>query len=376
MKIFKVLLILLFPFSVFAQCGTTYFGEGTFYGYAGGGNCGFPAPELPAMTGAINHLQYEGSQMCGACVEVTGPEGTATIRIEDQCPECAYGDIDLAEDVFPLVAEVKDGRVPISWKIIPCEDNALQYQFKIGSSQFWFALQVRGHTYPIETLECKINGNWQIIERRAYNYFVQEQGLGAGPFAIRITDIYGNIVEDSIPGIDTVPILSSVQFTECIDDNLSRQSIPLDSGWNFVHLRIETENMLARSVFPNAITIKTEQDQFQQTHSPATNTIDSLIPFTPYLVNNSIKEVIELTGKPANKPDIILLSKGWNYMPYTGESFQWIRDYLAPLGDTVIAVKNFDAFWKPEINFNRLRYFSPGKAYFINVAEDCILYTN
>jgi len=355
------------------QCNTTYFGEGTFYGYAGGGNCSFPNPELPAMTGAMNRAQYNGSEICGACVEVTGPIGRVVIRIEDQCPECAFGDIDLAEGVFPLIAEVKDGRVPLSWKIIPCQDEALQYQFKVGSSAFWFAVQVRGHTYPIETFECFVDSAWTQIDRKAYNYFVREQGLGTGPFHIRITDIYGNQVEDTIQTIDTVPIASSVQFDKCPDDNLSRQTIPLDSGWNFVCLYVETENMLPATVFPKATTIKTDQNNFRKGHSTVLNSIDTLIPYVPYLVNNTQAELVKLTGIPANKPSAIRLEKGWNYMPFSGDTFQWIRNTLAPLGDTVVAVKNFDGVWKPEIHFNQLRYFMPGRAYFINVSEPCIL---
>jgi hypothetical protein len=40
-------------------------GQGTFYGYGGGGNCSFPKPS-EILTAAMNTADYNTAQACGA----------------------------------------------------------------------------------------------------------------------------------------------------------------------------------------------------------------------------------------------------------------------------------------------------------------------
>ncbi len=203
-----------------AQCTTTVFtGEGTFYEYNGGGNCSYPNPYTNLPSGALNQSQYGSAQLCGACAEVTGERGSLVISIEDQCPECQFGDVDLEKDAFPLIADPIKGRVPIRWKLVPCPvSGPVVLYFKEGSHQWWKAIQVRNHRYPIAKLECKINGQYVALPRQAYNYFVSDQGLGsaAGPFDFRITDTKGEVIEETnIPFIVTTPIVGRNQFSAC-----------------------------------------------------------------------------------------------------------------------------------------------------------------
>jgi expansin len=213
-----VFILLAFYTVLFSQdCDETFTGEGTFYGYGGGGNCSFPYPGAPAYTGAMNQIQYDSSMTCGACVEVTGNKGSIVISIEDRCPECKYGDIDLSEDAFPFIDDKVNGRVPISWKIVPCPvQGAVKLYFKEGSSQWWTAVQVRNHKYPVVKLEYKVNNEWVNVHREMYNYFVVQSGMGPGPFSFRITDMYGDvIVEDNVPLLDTTEIIGQNQFPDC-----------------------------------------------------------------------------------------------------------------------------------------------------------------
>src|SRR4051812_16207744 len=81
----------------------THSGEGTYYGATGAGNCSFdPSPDN-LMVAAMNHTDYAGSAACGEYVAVTGPKGTLTLRIVDQCPECRPGDIDLSAEAFARI---------------------------------------------------------------------------------------------------------------------------------------------------------------------------------------------------------------------------------------------------------------------------------
>jgi expansin len=200
-----------------ANCNQIFAGEGTYYGYSGGGNCSFPNPSTPVYTGAMNQNQYAGSLTCGTCVAVTGERGTLVVSIEDRCPECSFGDIDLSTLAFEKIADPIKGRVPISWKIVACPyNNPVKFRFKEGSSQYWTAVQIRNHRYPVSKLEYKVNGNYININREIYNYFVVPSGMGIGPYDFRITDIYGNVIEETnIPLTLNQDINGIKQFALC-----------------------------------------------------------------------------------------------------------------------------------------------------------------
>lgn len=198
-----------------ANSQPTHSGEGTYYGATGTGNCSYPATPNNLMVGAMNQTDYANSAICGAYVTLTGPKGTATIRIVDRCPECKPGDIDLSVEAFDKIAERSAGRVPITWKIIsPDISGNLIYYIKEGSSQWWTAVQVRNHRNPIAKFEYKnASGQFEELPRMEYNYFLKDSGMGTGPYTFRVTDIYGNqIVDTGIPLTVTTEIAGAAQF--------------------------------------------------------------------------------------------------------------------------------------------------------------------
>ena len=172
-------------------------GEGTYYDADGSGNCSFDPSPNDLMVAAMNTTDYANSAVCGGCILVTGPNGSVTVRIVDRCPECAPGDVDLSAEAFALIANPVDGRVPISWYDVACDvDGPIVYRFKEGSSQWWTAIQVRNTRWAVSKLEVKVNGAYQSLPRESYNYFV-ESGLGVGPYDIRVTDVWGHVLEDT-----------------------------------------------------------------------------------------------------------------------------------------------------------------------------------
>lgn len=180
--------------------GATHTGEATYYNEAdGGGNCSFDPTPQDLMVGAMNHTDYANSAICGAYVELAGPNGTIIIRIVDQCPECPAGNIDLSPSAFSKIAELSKGRVPITWRIVsPDISGPIRYQFKEGSSQWWTAVQIRNHRNPIATFEyLDKSGQFKVVPREDYNYFVESSGMGPGPYTFRVTDSYGNVLTDS-----------------------------------------------------------------------------------------------------------------------------------------------------------------------------------
>jgi expansin (peptidoglycan-binding protein) len=195
--------------------GQTYNGEGTYYFGTGAGACLFPPIPGNLMYAAMNYPQFGNSDFCGAYITITGPQGSVIVRIVDMCPECQHGDIDMSPEAFAQIAEIHQGRVPISWQQVsyPLE-GPIVYHFKDGSNQWWTAVQIRNHRNPIAKLEYKAgNGNWINVPRTTYNYFVESSGMGPGPYTFRVTDVFGHTLVDSgIPHVENGDISGSNQF--------------------------------------------------------------------------------------------------------------------------------------------------------------------
>lgn len=98
--------------------GPTYSGKATYYYANGTGACGNALTDS-MLVAALNGSQYAKAN-CGRCVLVKGPLGSVTVKIEDKCPGCAYGDLDLSSTAFKKIAKLADGRVSISWSFVPC----------------------------------------------------------------------------------------------------------------------------------------------------------------------------------------------------------------------------------------------------------------
>jgi expansin (peptidoglycan-binding protein) len=194
--------------------GAEHTGEGTFYGADGSGNCSFDPSPNDLMVAAMNDTDYADAAWCGGCVEITGPNGTVTVRIVDRCPECPQGNVDLSAEAFALIANPVDGRVPISWHEVACNvSGPIVYRFKEGSSQWWTAIQVRNVRYAIDTLEVRVDGAYMPLPREQYNYFVDADGLGVGPYDIRVTDVRGHVLEDTgVPVGDGTEVTGGGQF--------------------------------------------------------------------------------------------------------------------------------------------------------------------
>ena len=177
-------------------------GEATFYGDGGGGNCGFPGNEQPLYHGAMNQIDYDSAAACGTWVHIIGPKGEVTAFIDDRCPECREGDIDLGPGTFEAIADKALGRAPIQWRYVEGPVNGpLEYYWQTGSSQWHIAVQIRNHRYAITGVEIRsTTSEWVRLNRSMYNYFVLPGGINnaeQGPYSMRVTDVYGRQLIDS-----------------------------------------------------------------------------------------------------------------------------------------------------------------------------------
>ncbi|HEY5950410.1 MAG TPA: expansin EXLX1 family cellulose-binding protein [Kofleriaceae bacterium] len=192
-------------------------GEGTYYDADGTGNCSFDATPNDLLVAAMNAADYNNAAWCGACLEVSGPTGKVVVRVVDQCPGCAHGDLDLSPEAFAMLSPLSAGRVPITWHEVACNvTGPIAYHFKDGANAYWTAIQIRNHRYPIATVEAMDGSGWRDIPRVSYNYFVEESGLGSGPYTLRVTDTRGHVVEDAAVALgDNVTRIGGDQFPLC-----------------------------------------------------------------------------------------------------------------------------------------------------------------
>jgi expansin (peptidoglycan-binding protein) len=197
------------------QPDTTYQGVATAYEAGDGDGACLFGPSDDLMIAAMNTTDYETSRACGAYVLVRAANGKSiTVRITNECPlPCAPGQLDLSQQAFAKLADLKVGRIPVTWQLLsPSTSDTISIRYKTGSSPYWCGIQAIGHRNPVARLEVRTSGGWRQLPRTEYNYFISADGSGCGS-SIRVTDIYGERL--TITGIALRPNVvqpTGVQF--------------------------------------------------------------------------------------------------------------------------------------------------------------------
>lgn len=176
-------------------------GEGTFYTATGEGSCGYARSPKDLDVAALNTAQWNSAAYCGMCVHVVAPHGEITLRIVDSCPTCKKGDLDFSESAFAKVEDKVTGRIPITWKAVPCTvSGPVTYVTNEGSTKYWTAVQVRNHRLPILSMEIETAAGMVKAVRESWNYFILPKGNGKdGPLKVRITATTGATLDDTLP---------------------------------------------------------------------------------------------------------------------------------------------------------------------------------
>jgi len=186
------------------KLGELHSGDGTYYTFADGSGACLYDKTSDFKIAALNGFDWAGSAWCGACADVTGPNGNQLrVRIVDECPDCAKGQLDFHPDAFALLAPKEQGRIAISWSFVACDAaGPVSYKFKDGSNPYWTALQVRNSRFPIAKLETSKDGaSFVEAQRQDYNYFLNGSGFGAGSTIVRITAPSGATLTDTLPEV-------------------------------------------------------------------------------------------------------------------------------------------------------------------------------
>ena len=145
--------------------------EATFYYLLENGSsttvtCSFDAVNDIKGTfyGALETARLHGSQAksdpakyCGMCASVTGPAGTATVHIADECPDCkdkntGDTDIDLSPQAFAaIVGSESIGRASITWEEVSCPWTSPIHIIVQGSNQ-WYCKVIVGKVQVLQRL--------------------------------------------------------------------------------------------------------------------------------------------------------------------------------------------------------------------------------
>ena len=197
-------------------------GTATYYQADGNGNCMFDALPEPQYVAAlntedynnpvINGQSYDNATMCGAYALVTGRKGSITVKIVDRCDGglCTANHLDLSTEAFAEIDDLDAGYVSINWQLVSVPlDGPVQFRYKDGSSQWWTGIQLLNHRNPVASVELLRDSVWEVVPRTQYNYFIADNGFGAGCPILRVTDVFGNQL------IETAKV--------CLDANIVEQ---------------------------------------------------------------------------------------------------------------------------------------------------------
>ena len=183
--------------SALTEPAGTVSGIATHYVLSGLPNCSYPSPPANSFFVALSPSEYNGAAACGGFMTVTGPDGSVTVQVIDQCPECATGHIDLSEPAFAELAPLGAGLINVHYRYLadPALPGPVTMEVKSGSSQYWLALLAGNTGNPLASVQVETaSGGWVSLARASYNYWIAQSGAGSGPFTVRLTDAQGNQV--------------------------------------------------------------------------------------------------------------------------------------------------------------------------------------
>lgn len=141
----------------------------------------------------------------GGMIEVTYQGNTIKAIVGDLMPKATNqskddGDIDLEEDAFKALTGEDPTALSVSWKLIPnayAVGSKIQYHIEHGSNTYYIKIQPRNTVYPVTKVEyLQADGTYaEAAPTDSLCYLIK--GLGTPVISLRITDIYGQVVEEN-----------------------------------------------------------------------------------------------------------------------------------------------------------------------------------
>jgi len=185
--------------------------------------CGYLPAEVPRLYAAVDPTVFNGSAACGACVIIETPAGMVEARVVDSGPAASRPNpTAVAVSRAAITVLAPDGSTLVTqgvdWRFTPCTLTSPGMTFKIqtGSNASYAGVLVENHRHRLTKVEYKIRATYYPLARSTYNYWIASQGMGTGPFTLRMTDDLGQTVEQT--GIPLAPgkvFRGEAQFPAC-----------------------------------------------------------------------------------------------------------------------------------------------------------------
>ncbi len=64
------------------------------------------------------------------CVKINGRRGSVVLKISDTCFGCKESDVDIADEIFPMLEDPRKGRVKMDWQFVNCKGALIGRQSK------------------------------------------------------------------------------------------------------------------------------------------------------------------------------------------------------------------------------------------------------
>lgn len=192
------------------MCITTvrsFSGDITAYGASyEGGFCGFNSKSWNyngLLTTAINQPQVDNSLACGLCAIVSYNHKSTIVLIDNVCPECKHGDLDLSQQSWQtIVGGTNYGREKASWEFVDCDQFLLptkNIQLRPHHVNYWWlAISPSSMRCGVSAMEIKQGGDWVSMQRDNSQmnglWFIHHTQIQL-PFRFRLHSSLGDVIE-------------------------------------------------------------------------------------------------------------------------------------------------------------------------------------
>lgn len=158
------------------------------------------------LTGAINIEQIDNSLTCGLCAMVEYKDKKEVILIDNLCPECKKGDIDLSHQAWKkIVGDENYSRYKAKWSFVDCEKFIMKDKGIIlkpySINYWWLSITPSNMKCGVSNMEIKFKHSedkWITMERDNNKmnglYFIYHAEVKP-PFKFKLTSRIGDVVE-------------------------------------------------------------------------------------------------------------------------------------------------------------------------------------
>jgi expansin (peptidoglycan-binding protein) len=100
---------------------------------------------------------------------------------------------------------------------VPCNHSGnITWHIDGGTNTYYQAITPMDHENLIQTVEIMGGGQWRPMTHTDYNVWFLDAGLAiSSPYQLRVTDIYGNQVTDTVAGSPGQVVNGGAQLPVC-----------------------------------------------------------------------------------------------------------------------------------------------------------------